>query len=104
MLAPLWFWLPLATAAAAGIGVLAFRHTVMFCVAWLLIAGTTLEMTLHDLVGPAAFQSTIAAVKGAELLLAAICILRYGLDPRRIQPRPRLPGDVRRGAGARPAP
>ncbi len=80
LLAPLWFWLPPAAAAAVGIAILAFRHTVVFCVAWLLIAGATLEMTLQDLVGPAAFQSTIAAVKGAELALAVICILRYGLN------------------------
>ena len=79
--APFWFWLPLAAAAAGGIAVLAFRHTVVFCVAWLLIAGATLEMTLGDLLGPGAFQTTIAAVKGAELVLAAICILRYGLEP-----------------------
>ena len=81
VLAPFWFWLPLATAAAGGIAVLAFRHTVAFCGAWLLIAGATLEMTLSDLLGPGAFQTTIAAVKGAELVLAAICILRYGLEP-----------------------
>jgi O-antigen ligase len=79
--APFWFWLPLATAAALGIAVLAFRHTVVFCVAWLLIAGATLEMTLSDLFGPAAFQTSIAAVKGTELALAAICILRYGPEP-----------------------
>jgi O-antigen ligase len=80
LLAPTWFWLPLATAAAAGIAALAFRHTVVFSVAWLLIAGATLEMTLSDLFGPGAFQTTIAAVKGAELVLAAICILRYGIE------------------------
>ncbi len=79
--APFWFWLPLAAAAALGIAVLTFRHTVVFCVVWLLIAGATLEMTLSDLLGPAAFPTTIAAVKGAELVLAAICILRYGLEP-----------------------
>jgi hypothetical protein len=49
LLLPLVFWLPLAVAASAGIAVLAFRHTVLFCVAWLLIAGATLEMTLHPL-------------------------------------------------------
>jgi O-antigen ligase len=81
VVAPSWVWLPLATAAAVSIAVLAFRHTVVFCIAWLLIAGATLEMTLSDLFGPAAFQTTIAAVKGAELVLAGICILRYGLEP-----------------------
>ena len=81
LLAPLWFWLPLAAAGAGGIAVLAFRHTVAFCVAWVLIAGLTLEMALRDLVGPAAYQSTIAAVKGTELLLAVVCVLRYGPSP-----------------------
>jgi O-antigen ligase len=79
LLAPRWFWLPSIMLAAAGIAVLAFRHTVAFCVAWLLIAGATLEMTLQDLTGPVAYQATIAVVKGAELSLAAVCILRYGL-------------------------
>ena len=79
--APLWFWVPLAVAAMIGGAVLVFRHTTAFCVAWLLIAGATLEMTLNDLVGPAAFQPTIAAVKAAQLCLAVLCILRYGLAP-----------------------
>lgn len=78
MLAPAWFWFPLAIAAAAGISVLAYRHTTVFCVAWLLIAGSTLEMTLGDLLGPALFQPIIAAVKAAELGLAVLCVLRYG--------------------------
>ena len=78
VLAPLWWWIPLAVAAAAGVAVLAFRHTTAFCVAWLLIAGSTLEMTLADLLGPAAYQPTIAAVKAAELGLALLCIVRYG--------------------------
>jgi O-antigen ligase len=75
---PQLFWAPLAIAAAAGIAVLAFRHTVVFCAAWLLIAGSTLEMTLGDLLGPAMFQPVIAAVKAAELGLALLCIVRYG--------------------------
>ena len=36
-------------------------------------------MTLGDIVGPGAYQATIAAVKAAELGLALLCILRYGL-------------------------
>ena len=81
VLAPRWFWLPLAIVAAAGGTVLAFRHTIVFCAAWLLIAGASLEMTLIDLVGPAAFQATIAVVKATELGLALLCVLRYGLSP-----------------------
>jgi O-antigen ligase len=78
---PLWFWAPFAAVAAAGFAILAFRHTTLFCAAWLLIAGATLEMTLSDLFGAAMYQPTIAVVKGAELGLAALCILRYGLAP-----------------------
>jgi hypothetical protein len=62
-----WLWLPLTIVAAAAIGIVAFRHTIAFCVVWLLLAGATLEMALADLVGPAAFETTIAVVKSAEL-------------------------------------
>ncbi len=81
VLAPSWFWLPLAIVAAAAVGVVAFRHTIAFCVAWLLLAGATLEMTLADLVGPAAFETTVAVVKTAELGLALLCVVRYGFRP-----------------------
>jgi O-antigen ligase len=76
-----WFWVPLAILCAAAIAILAFQHTTAFCVIWLVATGATLEMTLNDLVGPAAFQDTIAAVKAAELALALLCILRFGPSP-----------------------
>jgi hypothetical protein len=79
VLAPAWFWLPLAIPAAVAVGILAFRHTIVFCVVWLLLAGATLEMTLADIIGPAAFQSTIAAIKASELGLALLCVVRYGV-------------------------
>ena len=47
----------------AGLAVLVFLHPMVFVVAWLLAVGTTLEMALHDLIGPAAFQTTIAVEK-----------------------------------------
>jgi hypothetical protein len=78
LLAPGWFWVPLAIAAIAAACILAFRHLVAICVIWLLIAGATLEMTLGDIVGPGAYQTTIAVVKAAELGLALLCIVRYG--------------------------
>ena len=78
LLAPAWFWLPLGIAAVAALGIAAFRHVVAVCVAWLLIAGATPELTLADLAGPGAYQTTIAAVKTAELGLAMLCIVRYG--------------------------
>jgi len=71
--------LPLLGAAAAlGLAFLAWRHLIGFSVAWLLLAGTSLEMTLHDLIDPAAYGATIAAVKAAQLGLAALCAVRYG--------------------------
>ena len=84
--APAWYWVPLAIVAMAAVGVLAFRHIVAVCVAWLVIAGATLEMTLGDIVGPGAYQGTIAAVKTAEIGLALLCILRYGLYPDMFNP------------------
>lgn len=75
--APL-FWLLLAGSVASGVVFLALRHPAGFSVAWLLVAGASLEMTLHDLVNEAMFQTTIAAVKGTEIGLAALCALRFG--------------------------
>jgi hypothetical protein len=86
LLAPATFWLPLVLMAGLAVGVLIFRHIVVACAAWLLIAGLTLEMTLSDLVGPAAYQPTIAAVKAAEFGLALLCIARYGLYPDLFNP------------------
>jgi hypothetical protein len=73
----------LATAAAFGLVILAGRHLTGFSVAWLLLAGTSLEMTLHDLIDPSAYATTIAVVKAAQLGLAALCVIRYGprFDP-----------------------
>jgi O-antigen ligase len=76
--APPLFWLLLAGMLAAGVALLVFRHAPVASAVWLLLAGATLEMTLCDLIGPEAFQPTIALVKGAGLVLAAITVLRYG--------------------------
>jgi O-antigen ligase len=83
VLAPPLFWLLLAGTAALGVAFLAFRHTVACCAAWLLIAGSTPEMAIGDLLGPAAPQAIIAMVKSAQIGLAVTCILRFGprLDP-----------------------
>ena len=83
---PPWFWLPLAIVAIAALGVLAFRHTVALCVLWLMIAGATLEMTLGDSVGPGAYQTTIAAVKAAELGARAAVHAALRAFARRVQP------------------
>ena len=81
LIVPTWFWLPVGAFAVAGIGIVAYRHTVAFCVVWLLIAGATLEMTLADVVGLEWYQPVIAAVKAAEIVLVALCMLRYGVYP-----------------------
>ncbi len=80
---PLLFWYAVGALVLASILFLATRHTVAFCVAWVLIAGMSLEMTLTDLVGPEAFQSTIAAIKAAQIGLAGLAALRWGvrIDP-----------------------
>lgn len=78
LLAPGLYWLLPGAALALGVGFLALRHTTAFCVAWLLVTGTSSEMAMTDLVGPNAFQPTIAVIKGGEIILAALCAWRYG--------------------------
>ena len=76
--APGLFWQALALLVAVGVLFLVFQHTTAFCVAWLLIAGCSLEMTMSDLVGPEAFQPTIALIKATEIGMAIVCALRWG--------------------------
>jgi hypothetical protein len=77
-LAPNTLWPLLGAAAILGLAFLAWHHLIGFSVAWLLLAGLSLEMALHDLIDPAAYGVTIAVVKGAQLGLTGLCILRYG--------------------------
>lgn len=77
-LVPDALWPLLGITAALGLAFLGWRHLIGFSVAWVLLAGTSLEMTLHDLIGPSAYGATIAVVKAAQLSLAALCALRYG--------------------------
>jgi O-antigen ligase len=79
LIAPPLFWLALAASVAVGVAFLAYRHSTGFCVAWFLVAGTSLEMTAFDLFGDAMFQTTIATVKGVEIVLALLCALRFGV-------------------------
>ncbi len=65
--------------AALGIALfLAWRHPVAAGVAWLFGVGTTAEMWLGDLLGPAYYQPIIAVEKGAGLILALVAVLRFG--------------------------
>ena len=73
VLAPAWFWVPLAIVAIAAVGVLAFRHIVAVCVAWLMIAGATLEMTLGDIVGPGAYQTHDRRGEGGRAWCSRCC-------------------------------
>jgi O-antigen ligase len=79
LIAPPLFMPMIYGLVAAGIVFLAFRFPTTVSVAWLLVTSLSLEMTLNDLIGDGVFQPTIAAIKGVELVLAAICALRYGL-------------------------
>ena len=83
VMAPALYGLSLLGLTAAGLAALVFLHPLPFVIAWLLATGTTLEMAMHDLVGPAAFQATIAAEKAGGIMLAAICAIRWGgrIDP-----------------------
>ena len=99
-----WFWMPLAIAAVAGVGVLAFRHTIA---ALRRLAADRRRhagddagrprrprrVPGHDRGGEGGGAGPGAAVHPALRALA-----------RRVQSRPRVPGDVRRRAGAWPAP
>lgn len=78
LVAPALFWLLLVSVAAAGLLFLVWRHLVIATALWLVVTGATLEMVLNDLLGPGAFATTIALVKGVGLLLAAMAVLRYG--------------------------
>lgn len=77
-LAPWLYWSLLEAAAALSLAILVWRHTEAASVVWLVLTACTLEMTLLDLVGPEAYQATIAATKAAGLALALLCALRYG--------------------------
>jgi O-antigen ligase len=77
--APAWLWPLLAGLLLLGLGFLALQFPIAFCAVWLLVTGMTLEMTLQDALGPAAFQTTIAVVKATGVLLAALCAARWGV-------------------------
>jgi O-Antigen ligase len=83
LLAPSLFVLTLGAVVAAGVAFLALRFPTGFCIAWLWGAGMSLEMTFHDVVGDATYQPAIALIKGIEIGLGALCVLRFGLrlDP-----------------------
>lgn len=78
LLAPPLFGPLLAAATVAGLAFLALRFPGRFCVAWLLLTGLSLEMTLQDLIGDEAYQPTIAVVKGIEIGLGIVCMIRFG--------------------------
>ncbi len=83
---PLVYAALLGAAGLAGLVFLLFRHTTAFCVVWLAVTGMTIEMALNDLIGPAAFQASIAAVKAVGLALAVIGAIRWGWRPDPLNP------------------
>lgn len=76
--APPAFGVCLGVAVACGFAFLALRFPIAFCVAWLLTTGMTLEMACHDLIGPETYQPVIAIMKGVEIGLAGLCMIRFG--------------------------
>jgi O-antigen ligase len=80
--APL-FGLLLAAAVVGGIGFLALRFPTPFCIAWMVVTGMSVEMAFADLAGDQTYQPTIALIKGIEIALGCVCVLRFGpkLDP-----------------------
>jgi O-antigen ligase len=77
---------PIAAFLAVGFIVQASRHLTSVWMAWLLVAALSLEMALSDLIGPEAFQTTIAAVKGSEIGLVALTMVRFGVVLDRFNP------------------
>jgi O-antigen ligase len=77
------FGLLLAAAVVCGIGFLALRFPTPFCIAWMVVTGMSVEMAFADLIGDQAYQPTIALIKGIEIALGCVCVLRFGprLDP-----------------------
>jgi O-antigen ligase len=69
----------IAIPLALGGVVVAWRHLTAAWVGWLLVTGLSLEMTLGDVVGPEAYQVTIAAVKAAEIGLVVLTVMRTGI-------------------------
>jgi O-antigen ligase len=78
LLAPPMFGLLLAACVIAGIAFLALLFPIPFCVVWLLVTGMSLEMAFADLIGDSAYQPTIAVIKGIEIGLGLLCIVRCG--------------------------
>ncbi len=64
---------------ALGSITLACRHLTAAWVGWLLVTGLSLEMAAADVIGPAAFQPVIAAVKATEIGLVVLTVLRLGV-------------------------
>jgi len=61
----------IAALLALGSLLLTWRHLTAAWVVWILAAGLSPEMAITDLIGPEAFQPTIAAIKGGEIGLDA---------------------------------
>ena len=83
LLIPPLFTLLLAASVAAGVAFLALCFPVAFCVVWLMVTGMSVEMAFADILGDELYPRIIAIMKGIEIGLGTLCILRYGLklDP-----------------------
>lgn len=83
LLTPPLFGILLTGSVLAGFAFVALCFPTPFCVVWLIVAGMSLEMAVGDFAGEAAYQPTIAVIKGLQIGLAFLCALRFGarLDP-----------------------
>lgn len=68
----------LALSVLVCMATVSLRMTVLSCTVWLLVAGTSPEMWLGDLV-PGSANTVTAIIKVAGLGLVALCVLRYGV-------------------------
>jgi O-antigen ligase len=78
LIAPPLFGLLLVASVVAAVIFLGFCFPTGFCAAWLLVAGMSLEMASSDLIGEDTFQPVIAVVKGIEICLGLLCMVRFG--------------------------
>ncbi|HEY4042249.1 MAG TPA: O-antigen ligase family protein [Rhodopila sp.] len=83
LISPPSFGMALTASVAGAIGFVALCFPTGCCVAWLLVTGMSLEMAFNDIVGTETYQPVIAVVKGVEIGLGLLCLVRFGpkMDP-----------------------
>jgi O-antigen ligase len=75
---PPLFGLLLATVVIAAVAFLTLRFPASFCAAWLLVTAMSVEVAFAEVVGNETYRPTIAVIKGVELGLGLVCVVRFG--------------------------